>query len=89
MRTTGEAGFANAEYPIWFGAFLPAKTPRDIVDRLHGETLKELQTPHLREQLAKLAVDPMVMTPREFDAFVAKEIAANSALVKMAGLKPE
>lgn len=89
VPTTGEAGFANAEYPIWFGVFLPAKTPRDIVDRLHDETRQELEGPYLREKLTKLAIEPMAMSPREFDAFVAKEIAVNAALVKMAGLKAE
>jgi tripartite-type tricarboxylate transporter receptor subunit TctC len=34
VATTLEAGFANAEYPFWLGMFLPAKTPRDIVDKL-------------------------------------------------------
>jgi tripartite-type tricarboxylate transporter receptor subunit TctC len=87
--TTAEAGLANAEYPIWFGVFLPARTPRDIVDRLHDVTRQELQGPYLREKLAKLAVEPMAMSPSVFDAFVAKEIAVNAALIKMAGLKAE
>jgi tripartite-type tricarboxylate transporter receptor subunit TctC len=89
VPTTVEAGFANAEYPIWFGVFLPAKTPRDIVDRLHDDTRQELQGPYLRDKLGKLAVEPMAMSPTEFDAFVAKEIAVNATLVKMAGLKAE
>jgi tripartite-type tricarboxylate transporter receptor subunit TctC len=87
VPTTREAGFANAEYPIWFGIFLPAKTPRDIVDRLHRETLEALQATHVRETLAGLGVDPMIMTPTEFDAFVEKEVAVNATLVEMAGLK--
>lgn len=89
VPTTLEAGIANAEYPIWFGLFLPAKTPREIVDKLHRETLKALQEPRTRERLAALGVDPMVMTPNEFDAHVQKEIAVNAALVKEIGLKPE
>ena len=87
VPTTLEAGFANAEYPIWFGLFLPAKTPRDIVDKLHRETLKALQAPKVRDKLAALGVDPMVMTPAEFDAHVEKEIAVNAALVKAIGIK--
>ena len=89
VPTTLEAGFANAEYPIWFGLFLPAKTPREIVDKLNRETLKALQAPKVREKLAALGVDPMVMTPKEFDAHVQKEIAVNAALVKAIGIKPE
>jgi tripartite-type tricarboxylate transporter receptor subunit TctC len=40
IPTTLEVGIANAEYPIWFGLFVPAKTPREIVAKLHDETLK-------------------------------------------------
>ena len=89
VPTTLEAGFANAEYPIWFGLFLPAKTPREIVDKLNRETLKALQAPRLREKLAALGLDPMVMTPKEFDAHVQREVALNAALVKATGIKPE
>jgi len=87
VPTTLEAGIANAEYPIWFGIFLPAKTPRDVVDKLHRETLKALQAPKVRDTLAALGVDPMVMTPAQFAAHVEKEIAVNAVLVKAAGLK--
>jgi tripartite-type tricarboxylate transporter receptor subunit TctC len=87
--TTSEAGFANAEYPIWLGMFLPARTPRDIVDRLNRETLKALQEPKVRDKLASLGVDPMIMTPSVFAAHVEKELALNAALVKAVGLKAQ
>ena len=87
VPTTLEAGFTDAEYPIWFGLFLPVKTPRDVVDKLHRETAKALQTPKVRDKLAALGVDPMVMTPTEFDAYVEKEIAVNAALVKAVGIR--
>jgi tripartite-type tricarboxylate transporter receptor subunit TctC len=87
VPTTSEAGFADAEYPFWIGMFLPAKTPRAIVDKLHGETLKALATPKVRDKLITLGVDPMLMSPPEFDAYVEKQIAADAALVKAAGIK--
>jgi tripartite-type tricarboxylate transporter receptor subunit TctC len=87
VPTTREAGFANAEFPTWFGLFLPAKTPREIVDRLHEETIKALRAPKLMDKLASLGVDPMVMSPIEFDALIRKEIATNADLVKAAGVK--
>jgi tripartite-type tricarboxylate transporter receptor subunit TctC len=71
------------------GVFVPAKTPRAIVERLHRETLKALQAPKVKDKLATLGVDPMVMTPTEFDAHVEKEIALNAALVKAIGLQPQ
>jgi tripartite-type tricarboxylate transporter receptor subunit TctC len=89
VPTIQEAGFNNAEYPTWFGLFVPARTPREIVDKLHRETLKALQEPKVRDKLAALGFDPMVMTPSEFDAFIAKDIAANAALVKAVGLQPQ
>jgi tripartite-type tricarboxylate transporter receptor subunit TctC len=87
VPTTLEAGFADAEYPIWLGVFLPAKTPREIVDKLNRETLKALQEPKVRNKLAALGFEPMVMTPAEFAAYVEKEISVNAALVKAAGIK--
>jgi tripartite-type tricarboxylate transporter receptor subunit TctC len=89
VPATPDAGFANAEYPLWLGVFVPAKTPRDIVGKLHRETLKALQAPKVRDKLAALGIDPVVMTPTEFDAHIEKEIADNAALVKAIGLKPQ
>lgn len=88
VPTTLEAGFADAEYPIWLGMFLPAKTARDIVDKLNRETLSALAEPKVREKLVSLGFEPMVMTPAEFAAHVEKEISVNAALVKAAGIKP-
>ena len=87
VPTTAEAGFRDAEYPIWFGVFLPAKTPRGLIGVLHSEITKALQTAKLHAKLLSLGVDPMVMTPAQFDAHVQKEIAVNAALVKATGLK--
>jgi tripartite-type tricarboxylate transporter receptor subunit TctC len=89
IPTTQEAGIANAEYPIWFGLFLPAKTPHEIVDKLHGETFKALQSPKVREKLAALGIDSMPMSPADFTAHVQKEIASNAQLVKAAGLQTQ
>jgi tripartite-type tricarboxylate transporter receptor subunit TctC len=89
IPTTLEAGIANAEYPIWFGLFVPAKTPREIVARLHGETLKALQSPKVREKLVTLGIDPMTMSAADFTAHVHGEIVSNAELVKAAGLKAQ
>jgi tripartite-type tricarboxylate transporter receptor subunit TctC len=89
VPTTVEAGFPNSEYNFWFGVFAPAKTPREIVQRLYEETAKALQDPGVKERLAKLGVQPMPFTPAQFDDYVHKEITANGDLVKAAGIKPE
>jgi tripartite-type tricarboxylate transporter receptor subunit TctC len=87
VPTISEAGFSNAEYPLWFGLFLPARTPRDIVDRLHHETIAALKQPEIKDRLAALGVDPMELSPKEFDALVERGIAADDKLVKSLGLK--
>ena len=87
VPTTLEARVADAEYPIWLGLFLPAKTPHHIVDKLNRETLKALQEAKVRDKLAGLGFEPMVMTPAEFAAHVEKEIDVNEALAKAAGIK--
>ncbi len=89
VPTTREAGLVDAEYPFWFGVFMPAKTPHEIVEMLHRETLTALQAPKVRDRLATLGVDPMAMTPKEFSEYVAHEFTVNSALVKAIGLKLE
>jgi tripartite-type tricarboxylate transporter receptor subunit TctC len=87
VPTTLEAGYLNSDYALWLGMFVPVKTPRAIVDRLHQESVKALQNPALRDKLAGLDVEPMSMTPAEFDAFIKEEIIAQAALAKAAGLK--
>ena len=87
VPTTLEAGYPNSDYALWMGVFVPVKTPRAIVERLHQETVKALQTESLRDRLAGLDVEPMVMTPAEFDAFIKDEIVVQGELAKAAGLK--
>lgn len=88
VPTTLEAGYPNSDYALWLGVFVPANTPREIVDRLHDESVKALQSPGLRERLKDLDVEPMAMTTGEFDAFIKHEVVAQGALAKAAGLKP-
>ena len=87
VPTTVEAGYVNSDYEFWVGAFVPSATPQPIVDRLRQEIIAALQSPAIVERMRTMGADPMPMTPREFDDHVRKEIAANAALVKAAGIK--
>jgi tripartite-type tricarboxylate transporter receptor subunit TctC len=87
VPTPREAGFSNADTIIWYGVFMPSKTPRDIVDKFHAAAMKVLATPAMKARLKQLAVDPMPMTPAEIDQLVVKELAANEKLVKDAAIK--
>ena len=89
VPTTAEAGFMDADYMLWIGLFAPAKTSRGIIDRLHDEAAKALQSINVRDKLANLGVVPMPMTPEQFDARIKDEIVTNAALVRAAGIRAE
>ncbi len=88
VPTPAEAGLKNAESIFWLGVFMPAKTPRDIVEKFHDTGTRLLAEPAMRESLTRLGVEPFPMTPAEMDAFVAREIAENREVIKAAGITP-
>ena len=87
VPTTIEAGYPNSDFTFWNGLLVPAKTPPNIVTRLHAETEKALRSPAVVEKFKPLAMEPMPLTPKEFDALIRKEIQNNIALAKAVGLK--
>ena len=86
VPTTKEAGFANSDYNFWVGMFLPARTPPEIARKLHDEAVKAMQSPAVREKLAKLSVVPVTMTAEQFAKYVKEEIASDAVLAKAAGI---
>jgi tripartite-type tricarboxylate transporter receptor subunit TctC len=87
VPTNDEAGVPNSDYTFWNGILIHAKTPADIVQRLHDETMKVLAQPAVAERLKPQGLEPMPLKPAEFDALIAREIETNKAIVKAAGLK--
>jgi tripartite-type tricarboxylate transporter receptor subunit TctC len=87
VPTTIEAGLkADSVYPFYSGFFLPAKTPRAIVEKLHAETAKALQAPAVKERFTALGVEPMPMNLAEFGKFFREDVAAALELVKTANI---
>jgi len=89
VPTNAEAGVPNSDYTFWNGVLVPAKTPEAIVMRLHQETMNVLAQPAVMDRLKPQGLEPMPLSPAEFDAHIAKEIEINKAIVKAAGLKFE
>jgi tripartite-type tricarboxylate transporter receptor subunit TctC len=89
VPTTVEAGFANTEFNLWFGVFLPSRTPIDIVNRLHRETAAVLDDPEIKDRLRKLMAHPMPMSTAQFTDMVHKELKENAAFFKSVGVKPD
>jgi tripartite-type tricarboxylate transporter receptor subunit TctC len=87
VPTLIEAGLkADAIYPFYTGAYLPAQTPRAIVDKLHDEVVKALALPSVQERLATIGVEKLPMTVAEFDQFFKDDVATNLELVKTANI---
>ncbi|HKM88947.1 MAG TPA: tripartite tricarboxylate transporter substrate-binding protein [Xanthobacteraceae bacterium] len=82
-----EAGYPDAEFSFWVGLSAPVKTPRAIVDKLHDATEKVLANPTVVERLAKLGVEPKLMSVDDFDKFVKDDLAATVQLAKDAHIE--
>jgi tripartite-type tricarboxylate transporter receptor subunit TctC len=87
VPTTAEAGVPGSEFNFWIGMMVPARTPRDIVNRLNDEVAKALATPEVKERFATLGADAWTLKPEQFDAYIKDEIKSNAVLVKAAGLE--
>ena len=90
VPTTIELGLpAESVYTFYTGLYLPAKTPRAIVDKLHAETAKALQAPEVLARFKQLGVEPLSMSVAEFGKFFRDEVNGTMALAKAAGIKQQ
>jgi tripartite-type tricarboxylate transporter receptor subunit TctC len=89
VPTTVEAGYRDSDYDFWIGFFLPAKTPRGIVERLYQEIRKAKEEPEVKAKLAALGGEPMDMTPAQYQEYIRNAVEMNRALAKAAGIKLE
>jgi len=87
LPTIAEAGLPGFDISTWFGIFVPAGTPRPVVDRLHAEFTRALAEPDVREKMLALGAEPVGNTPEEFTAYVKAEAAKYAKLVKASGAK--
>ena len=82
IPTPIEAGLKDADSSIWFGVFVPSKTPPDIVEKLYTSGTKVLNAAETQASLSKLGIAPMPLKPADMDALLIREIAANKLLLK-------
>jgi tripartite-type tricarboxylate transporter receptor subunit TctC len=79
----------ESDLDFWVGAFVPKKTPRDVVAKMHDEIVKALNNPVTKDKLTTLGVQQMIMEPDAFDARIAKEAVIAVKLAKAANIKPQ
>ena len=89
IPTVAEGGVPGYEVTAFFGVSAPAKTPKPILDRLHTEIVKALNSADVREKLQGLGADPVGNTPEQYTAFMQNEIAKWDKVIKAAGIRGE
>jgi tripartite-type tricarboxylate transporter receptor subunit TctC len=89
IQTISEQGLKGFETGSWFGMSVPTGTPREIVTRLHRESVRILALPEVRDRMASEGADFVGDTPEQFTAFFKSEIEKWGRAVKASGAKPE
>ena len=88
IPTAEEAGLAGYQVTTWYGVFAPAGTPPAIVNRLHADLVKAMQTPDVKAKLEGIGADGTISrSPEEFAALVRADTARYAKIVKDIGLK--
>jgi len=89
VPTVAEAGVPGFEFTLWFGLWGPTGMPADILDKISKDVNGALASTDVRERLAKLGSDTMIMTPGEFSQFVRRELDDYARIIKAVGIKPQ
>jgi tripartite-type tricarboxylate transporter receptor subunit TctC len=89
IPTLQEQGLKDFETGSWFGLSVAAGTPRDIVMKLHGETVRALAAPDIRNRMQPEGAEFIGNTPEQFAAYVRREIDKWGRAVKVSGAKAE
>jgi tripartite-type tricarboxylate transporter receptor subunit TctC len=89
VPTLQEAGLKDFVVINWFGLWLPAGAARELVSRIHAETVKALADPEVRRQFDEQGLEAVGMPPAEFAGFVAREAGLVNELARKIDAAPQ
>lgn len=89
LPTVAEAGLKGFEVNNWYGVFLPAGTPKDIVTKLNAEVVKALAAPDVKKRLIEAGIVATSSSPENFTAYVKAEATKWAKVIKDAGITVE
>ncbi len=90
VPTLKESGYPDIELVQWYGVFVPAKTPRAIIDQLNRDMNSTFNLPEVKDRLAAGGADVLAnFTPAQFAQFVRVEMDKNRRILQVAGIKME
>jgi tripartite-type tricarboxylate transporter receptor subunit TctC len=85
LPTIAEAGVQGYEINNWYGLFVPAGTPADVIQRLNADTIRAVQRPEVRAKLISAGMEPSWNTPGQFAAYIKSENVKWSKIVRDSG----
>jgi tripartite-type tricarboxylate transporter receptor subunit TctC len=85
----GELGYTGMSGDTFQGMFAPMGTPKEIVSRLHGEIMKAMALPDVRERLTTIGLEQVGNTPAEFTAQIKADIAKWRKVIQDVNIKAE
>jgi tripartite-type tricarboxylate transporter receptor subunit TctC len=90
VPTFAELGYPEVETHAWFGLFLPAGSPGEVVNRIYQDTRKIIEEPEFRQkQLIDKGYDVVGSSPEEFAAYIKKDSESRARAVRISGAKAE
>lgn len=88
IPTISESGFPGFDASAWYALFAPAKTPIDIISKLHDDAIAALEHPSIRDKLAQTATQVETSTPADLSAHLKSEMEKWGPIIKELGIKP-
>ena len=89
IPTVAEAGVPGFELSSWYGFFVPAKTPRAIIDKMNADTIAALAEPRIRSRLEQLGYAVDGSSPETLATLLKSEIDKWAPIIKAANISPE
>ncbi len=87
VQTAAEAGYPDLSSEVWIGLFLPARTPREIADRVNAQAVAALHTPEMRKAMQEREMQAVGNKADEFRAGLQLETGKKRQLALRAGIK--
>ena len=89
LPTFAQSGLPNFDVSAWTGIFVPAGTPKAVIERLSAETMRIANDLAYVAQIKNMGTDVATLSPEEFGAFVRKDVAKWTEVIQRSGTRAE
>jgi tripartite-type tricarboxylate transporter receptor subunit TctC len=89
VPTLTELGYPNSDVPIWFSVWAPARTPRDIVDKLNAKMVEIAKSEDMKARMHSINVVVPIQSPEEISKRLEEDTRSNAEVIKAANIKLE